>query len=167
MTEEEMNDVRHTSTYAKAEETIRKDERSRVLGSSPETARPETPSNERDMKIADVWYTYGFQAGMEAERKYGLAQSPREPVAWRWRVKGAVNWVYDPRDDWREFHKDDDELEFQPLFGCADSSTTRRGPCQCCGEVADLKCGPSRFGPETWACTVCWSPDTSPIRGDE
>jgi len=46
---------------------------------SPVTERPETPSNERDMKIADVWYTYGFQAGLEAERKYGHAQCSQEP----------------------------------------------------------------------------------------
>lgn len=28
------------------------------------------------------------------------------------------------------------------------AAPVRNGPCQCCGEVADLKCGPSRFGPE-------------------
>ena len=39
------------------------------------------------------------------------------------------------------------------------------GPCQCCGETADLKCGPSRFGAETWACAECWEPSiTAPPR---
>ena len=39
------------------------------------------------------------------------------------------------------------------------SQSLKRGPCQCCGETADLKCGPSRFGAETWACDGCWNPD--------
>jgi hypothetical protein len=39
------------------------------------------------------------------------------------------------------------------------SSTDRHGLCQCCGETKDLKCGPSRFGAETWACADCWDPD--------
>lgn len=30
--------------------------------------------------------------------------------------------------------------------------------CQLCGEVAPLRCGPSRFGAETWACDSCWNP---------
>jgi hypothetical protein len=33
------------------------------------------------------------------------------------------------------------------------------GPCQCCGNVTPLICGPSRFGEETWACVECWNPD--------
>lgn len=39
------------------------------------------------------------------------------------------------------------------------SSTERRGSCQVCGETANLKCGPSRFGNETWACKDCWQPE--------
>lgn len=36
--------------------------------------------------------------------------------------------------------------------------------CQLCGEVAPLRCGPSRFGSETWACEACWNPqETSSI----
>lgn len=35
---------------------------------------------------------------------------------------------------------------------------TKIGPCQCCGEVTKLFCGPSRFGDETWACDECWNP---------
>jgi hypothetical protein len=38
-----------------------------------------------------------------------------EIVGWRWRPRGAVNWIYDPTDEWREEHKDDD-IEFQPLY---------------------------------------------------
>lgn len=38
-------------------------------------------------------------------------------------------------------------------------STERHGACQVCGETADLKCGPSRFGNETWACKDCWQPE--------
>ena len=30
--------------------------------------------------------------------------------------------------------------------------------CQLCGEVAPLRCGPARFGAETWACDSCWNP---------
>jgi hypothetical protein len=41
---------------------------------------------------------------------------------------------------------------------------TIRAACQCCSTVAELSCGPSRFGPETWACAECWAgePSTSP-----
>jgi hypothetical protein len=46
-------------------------------------------------------------------------------------------------------------------FAVSHSSTIRHGACQVCGEVADLKCGPSRFGAETWACSDCWEPGTS------
>lgn len=35
---------------------------------------------------------------------------------------------------------------------------TGEAPCQLCGEVAPLTCGPSRFGPETLACDQCWNP---------
>lgn len=42
---------------------------------------------------------------------------------------------------------------------CSISSTKRRGSCQVCGETANLKCGPSRFGNETWACKDCWQPE--------
>lgn len=31
--------------------------------------RPETPTNDHDQKIATDWYTWGFQAGIEAEKK--------------------------------------------------------------------------------------------------
>lgn len=39
------------------------------------------------------------------------------------------------------------------------SGPKKTAPCQCCGEVAKLICGPSRFGEETWACDECWNPD--------
>lgn len=39
-------------------------------------------------------------------------------------------------------------------------TSTKRAPCQCCGTVAELACGPTRFGPETWACAECWGNDT-------
>lgn len=36
-------------------------------------------------------------------------------------------------------------------------------PCQVCGEVADLTCGPSRFGDQTWACDSCWNPEDAVV----
>lgn len=44
--------------------------------------------------------------------------------------------------------------------------------CQVCKEVKPLRCGPSRFGAETWACEACWNPDessrlTSTLRGGQ
>ena len=44
-----------------------------------------------------------------------------------------------------------------PDDGSPVSSTQRA--CQVCGETSDLKCGPSRFGAETWACKDCWEPE--------
>lgn len=38
-------------------------------------------------------------------------------------------------------------------------NTTKHGACEVCGETATLSCGPSRFGPDTWACKTCWNPD--------
>jgi hypothetical protein len=43
-------------------------------------------------------------------------------------------------------------------------STVRHAPCQYCGTVADISCGPSRFGPETWACTDCWGGPMTPAQ---
>jgi hypothetical protein len=42
------------------------------------------------------------------------------------------------------------EVEALPRFDFA---------CQCCGTIAHLTVGPSRFGDETWACEDCWRPD--------
>jgi hypothetical protein len=41
-------------------------------------------------------------------------------------------------------------------------TSTKRAACQCCSTVAELSCGPSRFGPETWACADCWEPSSTP-----
>ena len=41
--------------------------------------------------------------------------APRgEPVAWRWRAKGASLWVYDPDGEWLKEHKG--SIEAEPLF---------------------------------------------------
>jgi predicted RNA-binding Zn-ribbon protein involved in translation (DUF1610 family) len=66
---------------------------------------------------------------------------------------------------------EDVEAAYRAMVAAAVSSTQRA--CQVCGETADLKCGPSRFGAETWACKDCWEPEgstvTSPTRqtGDQ
>ncbi len=39
---------------------------------------------------------------------------PVEPVAWRWRPRGATNWIYDPSPEWRVEHLD--SIEVQPLY---------------------------------------------------
>lgn len=39
-----------------------------------------------------------------------------------------------------------------------ESTMDKPTKCQCCGEEAELTCGPSRFGEETWACSECWNP---------
>jgi len=38
----------------------------------------------------------------------------REPVAWRWRPKGAEVWIYDPSREWMELQGD--AIEKQPLY---------------------------------------------------
>ena len=47
--------------------------------------------------------------------------------------------------------------------GLSVSSEQREAACQCCGTVAKLCSGPSRFGPETWACAECWGDDSAPL----
>ena len=49
------------------------------------------------------------------------------------------------------------------ICGAVVASTHRRGACQLCGQISDLKCGPSRFGHETWACDECWNPGASQV----
>jgi hypothetical protein len=39
--------------------------------------RPPAPSSET-MKVAEDWYTYGFQSGMEAERKSQVRRKPSD-----------------------------------------------------------------------------------------
>ena len=51
---------------------------------------------------------------------------------------------------------DSETTDIDADYLSAISSTTRRGPCQCCSTMAELSCGPSRFGDETWACVDCW-----------
>jgi hypothetical protein len=38
-----------------------------------------------------------------------------EPVAWRWRPRGATNWIYDPTAEWRGQQKGAD-IDIEPLF---------------------------------------------------
>lgn len=52
---------------------------------------------------------------------------------------------------------EDVEAAYRAMVAAAVSSTQRA--CQVCGETSDLKCGPSRFGAETWACKDCWEPE--------
>ena len=66
---------------------------------------------------------------MEAARKR-RANEPlaiecqQEPVAWRWKPRGAEDWVV--CDKLPEF-EDDAEIVCEPLFTCADTSTDREG----------------------------------------
>jgi hypothetical protein len=53
------------------------------------------------------------RTGLDVEEALTLADA--EPVAWRWRQRGATLWVYDPTPEWRETHKD--EVEIEPLYG--------------------------------------------------
>ncbi len=81
---------------------------------------------------------------------------PSKPAA-RQLIKAAFNALHRIGD-----------LALKLRDASAITSTGRRGPCQCCGETKDLKCGPSRFGAETWACADCWEPNgaiTRPERG--
>lgn len=38
-----------------------------------------------------------------------------KPVAWRWRPRGAVNWIYDPTAEWRSQQKGAD-IDIEPLY---------------------------------------------------
>lgn len=40
----------------------------------------------------------------------------------------------------------------------AAQASVNSGVCNVCSLIAPLRCGPSRFGPETWACEACWNP---------
>jgi hypothetical protein len=42
------------------------------------------------------------------------------------------------------------------IIGLLEGLEVRVAPCQCCSQVRPLRCGPSRFGKETWACDECW-----------
>ena len=42
------------------------------------------------------------------------APAPVEPVAWRWRPKGANNWIYDPEPDW--LARQGFTIEKEPLY---------------------------------------------------
>ena len=44
---------------------------------------------------------------------FHIAQAAPEPVAYRWRNLGSVNWIYDPEPAWFEQHKH--EIEWQSL----------------------------------------------------
>ena len=70
------------------------------------------------------------------------------------RIRGRIEMV--GIEGTRPVH---DRFEFE--------GTKMNAPCQCCGETADLKCGPSRFGAETWACAECWEPSITRPDGDE
>lgn len=43
-----------------------------------------------------------------------LSGESGEPVAWRWRKKGSVLWIYDPVLDW--LTQQGDDIERQPLY---------------------------------------------------
>jgi hypothetical protein len=53
-------------------------------GEMSDIPRPPKPTNDADRIIADDWYTFGFQAGIEAERKYGHARCSRD-----WKAEAA------------------------------------------------------------------------------
>jgi hypothetical protein len=57
-----------------------------------------------------------------------------------------------------DLDEDDEDTEFAPA--------KRVAPCQCCSQVRPLRCGPSRFGEQTWACDECWA-DAPAQRGGE
>lgn len=47
------------------------------------------------------------------------AASPKgqaEAVAWRWRIKGAETWVYDPTPDWVAAHGVRNDIDIEPLY---------------------------------------------------
>ena len=50
---------------------------------------------------------------------HALARTPvqaaGELVAWRWRPRGAVNWIYDPTAEWRSQQKGAD-IDIEPLY---------------------------------------------------
>lgn len=43
-----------------------------------------------------------------------VAPSLHGPVSWRWRPRGATNWIYDPTKEWRKEHEGD--IESEPLY---------------------------------------------------
>lgn len=43
-----------------------------------------------------------------------LAERSAQPVAWRWKLKGAITWVYDPKIEWLEAQGD--AIDAEPLY---------------------------------------------------
>ncbi len=50
----------------------------------------------------------------EWNRRAHLSAPQPEPVAWRWRAKGATLWVYDPESEW--MGAQGDAIEAEPLY---------------------------------------------------
>lgn len=44
------------------------------------------------------------------------AQSQQQPVAWRWRPRGATLWIYNPEAQWLAEHRDEADIEVEPLY---------------------------------------------------
>jgi hypothetical protein len=74
-----------------------------ILALSPAVPHENLGSLEWEREIRDV----NAPAVTQHER--------REPVAWRWRPRGAINWIYDPTAEWRSQQKGAD-IDIEPLY---------------------------------------------------
>jgi hypothetical protein len=57
-----------------------------------------------------------FAEAADPDKGSVAAQHERgEPVAWRWRPRGMINWIYDPTAEWRSQQKGAD-IDIEPLY---------------------------------------------------
>ncbi len=49
-----------------------------------------------------------------------VVPSLQGPVSWRWRPRGATEWIYDPTEEWRKEHEGD--IESEPLYAALSRS---------------------------------------------
>lgn len=63
-----------------------------------------------------ILYLIARNKELSAALRSALAPGVGEAVAYRWRVKGATNWVYDPDQDWLDHHQNDPDVDVEPLY---------------------------------------------------
>ncbi|PDT47285.1 hypothetical protein CO661_13975 [Sinorhizobium fredii] len=56
------------------------------------------------------------QSDFDARIRSALVERKAEPVAWRWRLRGAQVWIYDPSSEWLDKHCADQGVEIEPLY---------------------------------------------------
>jgi hypothetical protein len=125
------------------------------------------PSESWDMQppINERYTEYVLTDAERAELRVALRAQPRteevRPVAWRWRPRGAANWIYDPSPEWRLEHQD--SIETQPLYA-AQPTEAPAGDVQALLETMQMTLNRLELAIEEGVCIHCINLATSYLR---